>query len=423
MKNTFLLVAFFLLFGCQSTRQSIILTIANNSSVKLKDKAVAIERSQFNESSIQGYPLITNEQNDTIPYQLDDLDDDGNWDQLFFVIDLAPEEKVLLSLKWVETASTFPQRTSVRLGKRNALGEPVNEVFEEVLMADQVNWAVGFQKYQTDGPMWENDKIGFRQYLDGRNSKDLFGKKIADISPETVGLDSLRNVVDNYHVMEDWGRDILSVGNSVGLGGYGLLIDSTLLRLGVWAGDTLNNVATTTFKIITEGPVLSQMSYQYENWTLKDRLYNVKETGRIWPGMYAFENTVQIKNLQGDETLVIGLVNSNTEDSLNVVSVNEKFTVLYTYDYQTYGKEWKLGLGLILPADVYIGYAEAPTYGRITNTFLAKLKIKENVPVTYYPVAGWELSPDDFTNEENFKAYITDLANQLAAEISINIIK
>ena len=54
---------------------------------------------------------------------------------------------------------------------------------EEVLPANEVYKALGYQRYQTDGPSWENDKVGFRHYLDGRNSKDVFGKKTPPPSP------------------------------------------------------------------------------------------------------------------------------------------------------------------------------------------------------------------------------------------------
>ena len=43
------------------------------------------------------------------------------------------------------------------------------------------------------------------------------------MSPENVGINADGAVEDNYHVMADWGRDILAVGNSVGLGGYALI--------------------------------------------------------------------------------------------------------------------------------------------------------------------------------------------------------
>ncbi len=77
-----------------------------------------------------------------------------------------------------------------------------------------------------EGPGWESDKVGYRLYLDGRNVIDIFGKKKpALILPET-GRGS------DYHVMADWGMDILKVGNSLGAGGWGVSKAGRAIQLG-----------------------------------------------------------------------------------------------------------------------------------------------------------------------------------------------
>lgn len=416
---TFLVLLF---IQCQTDSGKIELTLTNNSSIDLTDKAISIERSQLSEIP-QGevFPLIISSKGDTIPVQLDDLNGDKIWDELFFVADLAAKTESKYRLEWVNKKTDFQVRTSVRFGKRMAEDIPVKPALNEVLTARQIPWALGFQRYQTDGPTWENDKVGFRHYLDGRNAKDVFGKKIPAISPENVGLDEKGATVDNYHVMEEWGRDILSVGNSVGIGGFGLKAGDELMRLGIIAGDTVNNVEKTSFKIMTEGPVRSVLNYQYSNWKTENREYQVEENTSIWPGMYGYQNSVKFSGLQGDEELVVGLVNINTEMPLSTFEGNDKYVVLYTHDKQTYEKEWSLGLALIMPRDLYLGYMEAPKTGQLTNTFLAKLRIENNKPLVYYAVACWELSDEGFVNREYFTNYLRNLTDQLAAEVEISI--
>jgi hypothetical protein len=263
--------------------------------------------------------------------------------------------------------------------------------------------------------------VGFRHYLDGRNSKDLFGKKIAEISPEDVGINEKGETEDNYHVMEDWGRDILSVGNSVGIGGFGIKAGDQLFRLGSIEGDTMSNVEETSFRIVTEGPVRSALNYEYSNWKSGERAYFVEENTSIWPGMYAYQNSVKFSGLQGDEELVVGLVNSNTEMSLSTYNGNDKYVVLYTHDQQTYDKTWWLGLAIIVPRDIYLGNMEAPKTGRLSNTFLARLKVENNKPVTYYAVGCWELSDKGFTDKDYFENYLENLVGQLAAEVQVSI--
>jgi hypothetical protein len=290
-------------------------------------------------------------------------------------------------------------------------------------MANQVYKKLGFQKYQTDGPTWENDKVGFRHYLDGRNSKDVFGKRNPIITPENVGISSTGAVEDNYHQMHDWGRDIFPVGTSAGLGGYGLLVGDEINRLGILINDTINNVEKTTFKIVSEGPVNSVLSYKYQNWQASGNNYLVEETASIWPGMYGYKNTVSLNGLKGNETLVIALSNINNQNPLQVIDSGD-YVCFIQHDKLTYERQWILGTAIIIPKNSYKGYIEAPKTGKLTNSYLIKVSTKNNQPISYYPIAGWELSADqNFKDSAYFSNYVTTLAKQLSAKIVVQISK
>lgn len=398
-----------------------LIQLTNTSEVELVDKPISIGKKllSLNDSLVR-YPLVLS-QTDTIPSQLNDTDMDGQWDELFFVADFMPKESKAITLIWTDNEPIYEARTSVRFGKRTSADKAVQPATNETMLANELPKSLGYQQYQTDGPSWENDRVGFRHYLDGRNAKDLFGKKTSSMSPEDVGLDAAGAVEDNYHVMEDWGRDILAVGNSVGLGGYALINETEFMRLGVTVEDSINNVEKTTFHIDVEGPVNSIISYGYNNWKPNNRTYSVKETTSIWPGIYGFKNTVSVSGLTGDEDLAVGLVNINTDHSLGVLDENSKYVVLYTHDKQTYNKEWWLGMALILPKDKYLGFTQAPKTGPLSNSFLAKLKIEDNQPVSYYAIAGWELSDEKFSNETYFTYYLKKLTGQLSAVVEIEV--
>ncbi|OQD42024.1 DUF4861 domain-containing protein [Croceivirga radicis] len=408
-------------FSCTNNDADTALTFSNPSSFKMEDKPVVIAKDSLKLKVQSGfYPLFLVDK-DTLAYQEIDVDTDGKKDHYFILANFEPKEKIQVTLKQTKEKPKFPKRTSVRFGKRDNANEAVSARTSDSFYKTEVPKALGYQPYQTDGPTWENDKVGFRHYFDGRNAKDLFGKKTAAISPETVGLDSLGKVIDNYHVMEPWGRDILAVGNSVGLGGYGLMVKDSLLRLGITVTDTINNVEKTSFKILDEGPVYSSLQLSYLNWQAAGWPYTVYEKTSIWPGMYGYKNQVLFNNLRGDETLAIGLVNINTDKSVQQVNVGDKYTVLYTHDKQTYDKVWWLGMAIIVPTKDFLGIKEAPKEGNFSNSFLAQMKIKNGIPLTYYAVAGWELSNPNFTSEDAFKAYLEELVLTLTYEIQVEI--
>ena len=407
------------LIACATEKKESI-TLTNTSSRALTDKAVHITREELPDVPPGlNYPVLTTAQGDTIACQLDDLNGDGTWDELFLVIDLPANGSKELSLTWAETAPTYTTRTSIRFGKRDAKNLPVHPKTSDTLYADKIHARLGYQPYQTDGPSFENDKVGFRHYFDGRNVKDLFGKKVAYMSPEDVGIDSLGGVRDTYHVMADWGRDVLQANNSVGIGGINLMVGDSISRMGTISGDTVTNIEYSVFNIVTEGPVRSVFDITHHNWKPFDRTYQVKERVSIWPGMYAYQNTVSISGLSGDETLLVGIVNSNTPNAVTALDINDEFIALFTHDQQTYNREWWLGLAIILPKENYLGYGKAPDTGRFSTSFYGKLKIEENKPVTYYAVGGWELSDEGFKDPAYFENYIKQLAGELQAKVLV----
>ncbi|WP_339729767.1 DUF4861 domain-containing protein [Maribacter stanieri] len=393
--------------------------LTNTSKIKLVDKPISIKRTQLMVIDSTAIHPIVISGTDTIASQVNATEGDAVWDELFFVMDFAPEETKNITIAWSEQLPKYPQRTSARFGKRASKDAPVKPKTQETMLANELPLTIGYQQYQTDGPSWENDKVGFRHYFDGRNAKDLFGKKTTAISPENVGISADGAVEDNYHTMEDWGRDVLAVGNSLGIGGFGLATENSLMRLGVTVNDAINNVEKTTFKIQNEGPVNSVLQYHYNQWKINDRVYNVTETTSIWPGIYGYQNTVSINGLTDDENLIVGLVNIHNDMPLEVIKNNNKYVILLTHDKQSYDKEWWLGMAIILPKEKYLGYIEAPETGSLSNSYLANLNIKNNEPISYFAVAGWELSDKKFIDRDEFIAYVTNVTNQLSAEVTI----
>ncbi|MCH7409459.1 DUF4861 domain-containing protein [Belliella sp. DSM 111904] len=416
---------FIALTSCDQQRESskyeIILT--NEEAFDLEEKAITIPLEDFSDlESLELFPVILTEMNDTIPALFGDKDDDGKPDELFFLISLKAEERRKVRLLLIDNQPIFEKRVNVRFGVRASEQDIVKAATSHTFYPDMLPGVMGYQPYQTDGPSWENDCVGFRHYLDGRNSKDVFGKKVKYMSPDNVGINAEGVTEDDYHVMEEWGRDILSVGNSVGIGGFGLKIGDKLARLGVTEQDSLNNVAATDYAVLENGPIRGLMRFDYHDWKPEDtnRTYQVKEYTSIWPGMHGYKNTISFDGLEGDEELLIGLVNSRTSKPLGQFEVGE-FQVLYTHDLQTYEKEWYLGLALILPKQNYLGYFDAPKQGSLSNTFLAKFALQNGQTLSYYAVAAWELADERFTDEAYFKSYLESLAIKLGAKVKYEV--
>ena len=409
--------------GCDNSKEesATIIALTNPSEFNLLHKAVSIELSELPKSNVSAeYPLLLIDK-DTLPSQLSSSQNDEIEDQLFFVIDIPANTTKKIQFKWVAQEPQYTVKTSIRFGKRTTKDEPVQPATSETLSATDMPKTLGFQKYQTDGPTWENDKVAFRHYLDGRNAIDVYGKKTAEISPENVGLDSARAVVDNYHTMEAWGRDVFPVGNSAGLGGFGVIENGTIQRLGILATDTLSNVEKTSFNILEEGPVKSSMEYIYTNWNTEKNTYQAEEITAICPATYSLENAIPVSGLSPNDTLAIGLSNINNKNGIEELKT-EKWTALIQHDSLTYDRTWVMGTALILPSENYINYDEAPDTEKFTQSYLAKVNVKNDESITYYGVSGWEMSQEKrFKDAAFFKQYVTDLANTLFTPLTIKV--
>lgn len=412
-----------LLSSCKAEKNGVStkIVLTNTSDIALPQKGIEIGRNSLpNSKNVTNFPIII-QQKDTIPAQVNDLDGDGKWDEIFMVTDFSAKEKKEVTLSWAAVDPKFTVRTSVRFGKRAGKKEPVKPATEEVLPANEVHAALGYQRYQTDGPTWENDKVGFRHYLDGRNAKDVFGKKTPGITPENVGVNEKLEVEDDYHKMHDWGRDVFPVGNSAGLGGFALLVNDQVQRLGITGKDTLNTIETTTFKIVSEGPENSVLSYKYDNWNINGTLYQAQETTSIWPGMYGFKNTVSVEGLQKNDLFLVALSNINNTNPLQEIESGD-FVCLIQHGHLTYEKEWVLGTAIIVPKKGYKGFMEAPKTGKLIQTYLAKFALENKESISYYAVAGWELSADpNFKDAAYFTKYVTTLAAQLSAKVTVEV--
>jgi len=109
-------------------------------------------------------------------------------------------------------------------------GADIGNLSEGGVQVQSLKTPVGYKQGDKliayEGPGWESDLVAYRLYLDGRNALDIFGKRKADLVLSNVGRG------EDYHVMADWGMDILKVGNSLGAGGFGIYKEGEVVQIG-----------------------------------------------------------------------------------------------------------------------------------------------------------------------------------------------
>lgn len=381
--------------------------IQNPTQNQRMDEAIVLTRAQLQPADTILVPAVMDTAGNYVASQVDDIDGDGSWDELAFVTNLAPAETANLKIVWVNPADypQFTTRTNVRYGKMVKPGV-IEEQKTDLHVKDIVYYinTEGYP-YQMDGIGWENDKVGFRHYYDGRNCRDFFGKRVPDMVLDTVGIRADGTPGDTYHVWADWGRDIMSVGTSFGIGGIGALVDdSRFVRMGRVNADSVDVIDSTRFTLITEGPVRSMFALDFYGWTIDSTKSDVRQVVTIWAGKHNYENKVTSKNLPANTSLITGIVHNFNDFPLETLDFNN-YVGMATHDIQSYNKEFWMGMGLLLPkANVEKTF---DTKGLIDETIMsptwcAKLKLDENGEVQYKAYSAWEHEDTMFKNRQYF---------------------
>ncbi|HZB44126.1 MAG TPA: DUF4861 family protein, partial [Pyrinomonadaceae bacterium] len=204
-----------------------------------------------------------------IPSQADDLDGDRKLDEIAFQIDLKPRETRVVSIAYGDAAAIqrlradYPQRTHARFASK----------FE--------------------GVGWESEATAWRIYFDRRNAIDLYGKRRPGLYLEMFGQPEY-----DYHEESPFGRDIYKIGDALGIGAVGALVDGKAVRV--------SDVKERGWRIISAGPVRAVVELTYKGWNVGGREVNLTSRMTQWAGKRGFEHRIRAEGAEG-LTIVTGL--------------------------------------------------------------------------------------------------------------------
>jgi len=419
MKKHLLFWGFLTFVNFVSGQKNIVIALQNPMNEARTDEPIILTRKDLEKKAgkalLNKAPKFTKNTGEILPSQTDDLNGDGTWDEVIFVTNFKNKEKYTVNITFVqpEELPTLKKRTQARLAKLD--GEQFIAITKETMPKGHKQTDFSTTKmplYQTEGPAWENDKVGFRLYFDPRNGKDIFGKTTSDLVLHKVGLPG-----GNYHVKSDWGMDVLKVGASLGAGALALQVTdyqgkTTLARLG-------DNVEQTTYELVSDGVVRSIFRLHYKNWQpTPGEKYNVMEEIHIIAGQYYIESKVTINGLNSEKYLVTGIANLLSQKALQFEG--EKYGYLATHDTQSENKD-KLGMGIVFDKTHFAGFGETPKSGseKVLQTYFIKLKMKDKQPVAFKFYAAWEATDQRFKDAGYFETFLQSEIKRFSQPIQV----
>ncbi|MFC1761285.1 DUF4861 family protein [Planctomycetota bacterium] len=185
-----------------------------------------------------------------LPYQLDDLNKDGLWDELFFMADFAPNERKTIHLYIGKT-----QRGWVEHGTYAGLGSYCRRTV----------------------PWWESKDIGWKLWY--TTDCDLYGKRERVL----MAADTLTKNLNGYGVPYDHGSDIMSVSSSFGAGGMCLFEDpahpeiTSRARFSPYAGKGPMEDARFAQHVVVNGPLRSIIRVHTMHWRTGNGEYELEQ--------------------------------------------------------------------------------------------------------------------------------------------------
>ncbi|RZI99341.1 MAG: DUF4861 domain-containing protein [Brevundimonas sp.] len=338
-------------------------------------------------------------------YQFDDLDQDGLWDELFFMADFAPgETKTYYVYLGMQQRGWNPHRTHAATGS--------------------------YMRHSV--PFWESENFGWKLWFP--TDMDVYAKRTPQLMSQRLYMENL----DGYAVSlidPALGSDIMQVSTSFGGGGIGLIEDpahpEVVSRPRFTEGSAFNfnagPVSSTryAFTVIANGPVRSMVRIKTMNWNSGQGRYELEQVYTAYAGQDYTTGHVRFTRFEPNpgvqplfavgirkhlnETGFLqegGLVLSAAPEVIrnpdDVEKVQPDMTVAYA------------GTALIVPSRY------SPTYGfwdSNEGNHVMSLPVTADREFDYLLAAGWSEGRTRKTVPE-FEAYVRQTAREYEAPVA-----
>lgn len=345
-------------------------------------------------------PLGVFADNSLLAHDTIDINADGKTDGILFALDLpSPQPRqIRLVRNFTAAQPTVKKLTQAQLaikqggtwqGKYYSGGDfvDVQQVTPPPQYTDHSNWI------RFEGPGIESDKVAYRVYLDWRNGFDIFGKKQPALALQSVGLKDYQQ----YHQDAPWGQDILKVGKSLGLGGFGF-----------WNGKSAELVSKTSGRqaiVTNNGNIYSSFRINYQNWSVNNKPHQVSADISMYAGSRLAK--VHLHTDKSLENFALGLVKS---PGTQIIEGPSQITgSAYTY-FATWGPQSlsrlsaanqpdNLGLAIIFRrGDRQQQVQDEHSHVAVMNT--------NGGDLDYYFVAAWDQEHNGIKSLTEFQTYL-----------------
>ncbi|MBN1294284.1 MAG: DUF4861 family protein [Candidatus Latescibacteria bacterium] len=336
-----------------------------------------------------GYLIRKEEFGHYIEYQMDDIDRDGIWDELFFLTDIKARENKIMYL-YIEEA-------------------------ERGLYKHRTHAGIGYYGRHMV-PFWEAEYIGWKLWFP--MSVDMHGKR----EPMLTAYPEYTENLSGYYMPYELGTDIMTVSATFGAGGIGLFEvpsqpDSVSRpEYNFRTGEGPYTSTRYAFEVIFNGPLRSMIKAKTMNWETGSGQYEVEQYYTAYAHKsYSICRAVFTKFLpdEGSTAFACGIREIMSQyNSFNEGGTAISFgkdLLIRTPDESIGEKGLKVdfeGIALVVK-DIY-----KPEYSNIKGlggNHVFKIPVTTDHKFEYMILGGWSEGAVN-RNEKEFKQYVLDEA-------------
>ena len=249
--STFALVMMVSLCGAQT---KFTIKVTNPLKLERSNQPVVIDLKKY--GVVRSAQVLFNDDKVPVAYQLDDLDQDGIYDELCFLTDIAARETKKFEIQLLPTGKPreFEPRVYAEMLLRNDKVKEKNRhnnYIESITARGDCANSYNIQHHH--GVCFESELNGIRIYFDKRQTLDLYGKYHRGLE-----LKETQFYTSDEQKKKEYGDDVLWVGNTFGLGAFR-----------GWDGlepTMIDPVQSRTQRIISYGPLRTIVEVIDKGW-------------------------------------------------------------------------------------------------------------------------------------------------------------
>jgi len=327
-----------------------------------------------------------------VPSQLDDLDKDGNFEEIAFVLDMPARSSRILEIKLSaeEPTHTYPSRVFAEMLLRGDDGKHQPMYSLTIPGSSDI-----YNLLHHHGPAFESELVAYRIYFDKKQTVDIYGK-----FNKGLEIEESQFYPTDEQLARGFGDDVLMVGGSCGLG-----------ALKGWDGEKaihIEPVERRTESVLATGPVRTVVDVDVKDWAYQGSSLNMKVRYLLYAGHRDCEVQVSFDRPLENEVFSTGVVKIKDSESF----FDDKGLVACwgtdwpVNDTIKYAKE-TVGLATCLPANIVTGKAIDKA------NYLYTLAAKGNTSFTYYITFTSMKETFGYKTPEEWFAYVRQWKEEL----------